>query len=136
MQNRLLFRGLADATMDTISKSQRSANMAAIRSTGTVPELVVRSALFRAGLRYRLHDKRLPGRSDIVFPARRLVVFVHGCFWHGCTKCIDGQRAVKSNTAYWSKKINGNCERDERNRQRLLNLGWHVEEIWECEVAD
>src|SRR5215469_15323761 len=122
-------------TMDTISKQRRSANMAAIRSTETTPELVVRSALFRAGLRYRLHDKKLPGRPDIVFAARRLVVFVHGCFWHGCTKCVDGRRAVKSNTAYWSQKIKNNRERDERNRQKLLDLGWRVEEIWECEVV-
>lgn len=121
--------------MDTISKGRRSANMAAIRSTGTTPELIVRRALFREGLRYRLHDKQLPGRPDIVFPSRRVVVFVHGCFWHGCTACIDGQRAVKSNRIYWARKIRSNQERDERNRKQLLDLGWRVEEIWECEAA-
>lgn len=122
--------------MDTISKQQRSANMAAIRSGGTSPEMVVRRALFRAGLRYRVHDKRLPGRPDVVFPSRYLVVFVHGCFWHGCAKCIDGLRAVKSNRRYWTKKIEGNRLRDERNRQKLLDLGWQVEEIWECETRN
>jgi DNA mismatch endonuclease, patch repair protein len=120
--------------MDRISKAQRSANMAAIKGKNTSPELIVRRALFKSGLRYRLHDRLLPGRPDIVFRGRRLVVFVHGCFWHGCTKCIDGTRAVKSNTAYWTNKRQGNRDRDERNRAKLKGLGWRIEEIWECEV--
>ena len=122
--------------MDTISRERRSANMAAIRSFGTAPEKAVRTAIFHAGLRYRLHDKRLPGKPDIVFPARMLAVFVHGCFWHGCTKCIDGRRAVKSNSEYWKKKISGNRERDERNRRKLREMGWSIEEIWECDTSD
>jgi DNA mismatch endonuclease (patch repair protein) len=120
--------------MDTISRLRRSRNMAAIRAIDTAPELIVRRALFKAGLRYRLHDKRLPGRPDIVFPGRQLLVFVHGCFWHGCTKCVDGTRAVKSNTAYWTQKIRTNQERDARNLQKLKAAGWRVEEIWECET--
>jgi DNA mismatch endonuclease (patch repair protein) len=124
------------ANMDRISKKQRSANMAAIKSAHTLPELRVRRALFQAGLRYRLHDGRLPGHPDIVFKGRRLVVFVHGCFWHGCTKCIDGVRDVKSNVDYWRIKIKSNRERDERNRKRLVESGWKVEEVWECECGD
>jgi len=122
--------------MDRISKARRSANMAAIRSTDTSPEIAIRRALFSKGLRYRLHDRSLPGRPDIVFRSRRLVVFVHGCFWHGCEKCIDGQRKVKTNAGYWSHKITSNRERDDRNRMKLRADGWRVEEIWECEVAD
>lgn len=121
--------------MDTISKDRRSKNMAAIRAVNTTPELAVRSALFAAGLRYRLHVKNLPGRPDIVFPSRRVAVFVHGCFWHGCKKCIDGTRTVKSNSAYWAKKVRSNQERDTRNLQKLELAGWHVEEIWECETG-
>ncbi len=122
--------------MDRISKARRSANMAAIRATNTSPEIAVRRALFKAGLRYRLHVKSLPGRPDIVMSGRRLVIFVHGCFWHGCTKCIDGKRAVKSNSVYWVEKVSSNRRRDNRNREALQNCGWHVEEIWECEVRD
>lgn len=121
--------------MDTLSRDQRSKNMAAIRSRDSSPELKVRRALFKAGLRYRLYDKRLPGRPDIVFPGRRLVVFVHGCFWHGCAKCVDGTRKVKSNKSYWAKKIQTNKERDARNIQKLISQGWRIEEIWECETA-
>src|SRR5947209_19136927 len=122
--------------MDRISPARRSANMAAIRATNTSPEMKVRSALFRAGLRYRLHDKTLPGRPDIVFRPRRLAVFVHGCFWHGCEKCVDGTRTVKSNSSYWTKKVRSNRERDQRHRAELLAAGWQVEDIWECEARD
>jgi DNA mismatch endonuclease, patch repair protein len=122
--------------MDRISKARRSANMAAIRSVNTGPELAVRTALFRAGLRYRLHRRDLPGRPDIVFPGRKIVLFVHGCFFHGCRKCVDGRRVVRSNTGYWTLKILSNRERDARNRKKLRRAGWQVLEIWECEAAD
>jgi DNA mismatch endonuclease (patch repair protein) len=122
--------------MDRISKARRSANMAAIRSANTQPEITVRRALFAAGLRFRLHRRDLPGRPDIVFPARKIVVFVHGCFWHGCPKCIDGKRAVKSNKSYWTAKVSGNKKRDKRNRRSLIRAGWRVEEIWQCETED
>jgi DNA mismatch endonuclease (patch repair protein) len=122
--------------MDTISKTRRSANMASIRSKDTKPELRVRRALHSAGFRYRLHAGKLPGRPDLVFKSRRTVVFVHGCFWHGCSKCVDGTRAVKSNSEYWKSKIAMNRERDERNRAKLVDDGWRVLEIWECQVDD
>jgi DNA mismatch endonuclease (patch repair protein) len=122
--------------MDTISATRRSQIMAAIRSKDTAPELAVRRYLHAAGLRYRLHRRNLPGRPDIVFPSRRICVFVHGCFWHGCSRCIDGRRSVKSNASYWNEKIAGNRQRDERHQQALTALGWSVFLIWECEARD
>ena len=88
------------------------------------------------GLRYRLHEAKLPGKPDLVFTGRRVCVFVHGCFWHGCPNCVDGTRAVKSNTAYWSAKITGNRERDARNMAALEQAGWQVVTIWECETQE
>lgn len=110
--------------------------MSRIRSSNTSPELAVRRYLHANGLRYRLHSKGLPGRPDIVFPTRRACVFVHGCFWHGCPRCIDGTRKVKSNVAFWEAKVRGNQERDERNTAKLEADGWSVAVIWECETSD
>lgn len=109
--------------------------MAAIRSKNTRPEIVVRRFLFGAGLRFRLHAKALPGKPDIIFPSRRIAVFVHGCFWHGCTKCVDGKRRVKSNSKYWTEKVSGNRLRDTRNKRALRAEGWKCVTIWECEVS-
>ena len=120
--------------MDKISSNQRRANMAAIRSKDTQPEMAVRKFLFRNGLRFRLHAKDLPGKPDIIFPSRKLAIFVHGCFWHGCKKCIDGKRTVKSNPDYWMSKIDGNRRRDRRNKRALRAAGWRSLTIWECEV--
>jgi DNA mismatch endonuclease (patch repair protein) len=121
--------------MDKISSNQRRANMAAIRSKDTQPELAVRKFLFRNGLRFRLHAKYLPGKPDIIFPSRKLAIFVHGCFWHGCKKCIDGKRMVKSNSDYWMSKVEGNRRRDSRNKRALRASGWNSLTIWECEVT-
>lgn len=120
---------------DKLSKKERSANMSRIRSTNTRPEIIVRRALHQAGLRFRLHAKELPGRPDVVFRPDRVCILVHGCFWHGCTKCVDGLRVVKSNSAYWSDKVAENKARDLRNRRALKELGWKVLEIWECETS-
>lgn len=122
--------------MDKISTIRRSANMAAIRSKNTKPEMAVRKFLFRSGLRFRLHAAGLPGRPDLVFPARRVAVFVHGCFWHGCKKCIDGTRKVKSNSAYWTQKVLQNQIRDRKNQQMLRKSGWQPITIWECEARN
>jgi DNA mismatch endonuclease (patch repair protein) len=124
------------ARMDTISTIRRRANMAAIRSKNTKPEIAVRQFLFRNGLRFRLHAKSLPGKPDIIFPSRRLAVFIHGCFWHGCKKCIDGKRKVKSNSEYWTEKVLGNRHRDRRNKSALREAGWTSLTIWECETHD
>jgi DNA mismatch endonuclease, patch repair protein len=122
--------------MDRISPEQRSANMAKIRSRNTKPELVVRRFLHSKGLRYKLHRTSLPGTPDLVFPGRQVCVFVHGCFWHGCPKCVDGTRAVKSNGDYWSAKVRRNQERDRRRAEELGAAGWKVLAIWECETGD
>lgn len=121
--------------MDIVSKKRRSEIMSKIRGKDTVPELRVRRYLHGLGLRYRLHRTDLPGRPDIVFPGRRLCVFVHGCFWHGCSQCIDGTRKVKSRIRYWKRKIRINQERDERNRVQLAGEGWNSLVIWECETT-
>jgi DNA mismatch endonuclease (patch repair protein) len=110
--------------------------MRRIRSRDTAPERIVRRYVFAAGLRYRLHRKNLPGRPDLVFASRATVLFVHGCFWHGCPSCVDGTRTVKSNTGYWTEKVRGNQARDLRNRHALEEAGWYVMTIWECETRN
>ncbi|MNY40335.1 Very short patch repair protein [compost metagenome] len=90
--------------------------------------------LHRMGFRFRIHRKDLPGRPDIVLPRHKKAVLVHGCFWHGhLCKIAPGP---KSNTAYWSPKIEANRSRDQRNRIALASLGWQVLELWECEIRD
>jgi DNA mismatch endonuclease, patch repair protein len=109
--------------------------MRAVRGKHTKPEMVVRKAAHRLGLRFRLHRKDLPGRPDLVFPKWRTVVFVNGCFWHG----HDGCRRAKlpsSNVAFWREKLSANVERDQRNYRELSKLGWHVEVIWQCDISD
>ncbi|EKA3901067.1 DNA mismatch endonuclease Vsr [Vibrio cholerae] len=114
---------------------QRSRTMRAVRSRDTKPELTVRRFLHAAGLRYILHDRRLPGSPDLVFPKYRTVVFVHGCFWHQHANCPAASRP-RSNTEYWSRKLTGNVERDARNRTSLEASGWRVLVIWECEIRE
>lgn len=120
--------------MDRLSTAKRSENMRRIRSTDTSPELTVRRFLHRAGFRYRLHPKSLPGKPDVVLPALRACVLIHGCFWHGCTKCIDGTRRVKTRSEYWTAKIRGNQDRDIKHIEVLKSLGWKVYVLWECEL--
>lgn len=113
----------------------RSRTMRAVKSANTAPELAVRKLLHNAGYRFRLHRKDLPGKPDIVFPARKKAVFVHGCFWHG-HDCKRGSNKPKSNTAYWAPKIERNMARDRRNIAALAELGWKAFEVWECELKD
>ena len=122
--------------MDKLSAEARSWNMSRIRSRDTSPEIAVRSVLHRGGLRYVLHKRDLPGRPDIVFTSRRACIFVHGCFWHGCPRCVDGTRRVRSNVSYWSQKIEGNKKRDARHVEQLTASGWTVFVLWECELSD
>ena len=119
--------------VDTVSKEARSKIMAKVVSEGTAPEMKVRRALFKAGFRFRLHSKDLPGKPDIVFPRKKFAVFVHGCFWHwhGCKR----SRMPRSNSEYWNQKIRGNIERDEQIQGRVQALGWHYRAIWECELS-
>ena len=119
---------------DNRTKDSRSRLMSRIGSKHTKPELVVRSLLHRLGYRYRLHRKDLPGRPDIVFIGRCMAIFVHGCFWHG-HGCKIG-KLPKTNLGFWKPKIERNRERDRENRSKLEELGWAVEEVWQCETED
>jgi DNA mismatch endonuclease (patch repair protein) len=115
----------------------RSAQMARIKGKDTQPEMRVRRALHKAGLRYRLHDKRLPGRPDIVFPSRKVVVLVQGCFWHRHPDpSCPLTRTPKSRLEFWRGKFAENQARDARNRVALEAAGWRVLEIWECQTGD
>jgi len=113
----------------------RSENMSRIRSKDTLPELAVRRAFSAAKLRYRLHDRRLPGNPDLVFVGQRTVVFVHGCFWHCHAGCRNFS-IPKTRSEWWAAKLARNKARDEEARVELEAAGWRVVVIWECEVAD
>jgi DNA mismatch endonuclease (patch repair protein) len=120
--------------MDTLTREQRSARMALIRSRDTKPEMAVRWLVHGMGYRYRLHQKNLPGCPDLVFRAKSKVIFVHGCFWHlhrGCANC----RPPKSRRRYWKPKLQRNAERDRQAQRKLRQLGWRCLVVWECELA-
>jgi DNA mismatch endonuclease (patch repair protein) len=118
--------------IDIMSPDRRSALMGRIRGTDTRPELFLRRMLHKFGYRYRLHQRELPGRPDIVFRGRRTVIFVHGCFWHrhGCSRAY----VPKSRRAFWRKKFERNVQRDQENQSRLAAEGWRVLVVWECEL--
>lgn len=118
---------------DTLTKAERSARMALIRGKDTKPELLVRSYLHRAGLRFTLHRGDLPGRPDVVLPKYATVVFVEGCFWHG-HHCQKG-RVPTTNSTFWADKVATNQARDLRNQRALRRAGWRVLRIWECQLA-
>ena len=120
---------------DVHSPEQRSFNMSRIRSADTQPEKKVRSILHKAGFRYRLHVKDLPGKPDIVLPKYRTVIFVHGCFWHRHKGCKFAYNP-KSRIDFWQKKFRDNVERDLRNAKALDELGWKRLVIWECETKN
>jgi len=113
---------------------QRSRTMRAVRSRDTAPEMVVRRFLHAAGLRYRLHDRHLPGIPDLVFASRRIALFVHGCFWHRHRGCKLA-RIPKSRVRFWTEKLEGNKRRDARNLARIRRLGWSSLVVWECQLA-
>lgn len=121
--------------MDIVTPEQRSAMMSKIRGRNTRPELRVRKTAHRLGLRFRLHRKDLPGTPDLVFPARRKAVFVHGCFWHSHGGCKYAYKP-KSNVAFWKDKLQKNLDRDIRAARELKTLGWDVIVIWECETRN
>ena len=118
---------------DVLTPSQRHRNMAAIRSVSTKPELKLRRELWHHGFRYRVNDKCLPGRPDIVLPKYRTVVFVHGCFWHGHKDCLTSH-IPETNTDYWTAKITRNQERDQEVWRKLEAKGWSVIIVWECQL--
>lgn len=119
---------------DVHTPAQRRFNMSRIRGKDTAPEMAVRRLVHGMGYRYRLHDRRLPGRPDLVFPSRRKVIFVHGCFWHR-HDCRFGQVRASTNAAFWEEKIDGNVARDTRNLSELAVIGWAYLVIWECETG-
>lgn len=118
---------------DNLSPESRRRAMSAVKSSGTTPEWTVRRLLHQAGFRYRLHHPELPGKPDLVLVRHRLVILVHGCYWHGHS-CARGNRLPKTNAAYWRAKISGNAARDKQQLRELRQLGWNVLVIWECQT--
>lgn len=120
--------------MPTSVKGARSKNMSSIRSSNTRPELFVRSYLHRIGLRFRLHDKSLPGSPDIVVPRLKTVIFVHGCFWHRHVGCAFTTTPA-TNVEFWARKFAENTSRDRRVVTSLHALGWRVRVLWACQLG-
>jgi DNA mismatch endonuclease (patch repair protein) len=118
---------------DVHSKTIRSYNMSRIRSKNTKPEILVRKFLFSKGFRYKLHDKNLPGKPDIILPKYKTAIFVNGCFWHGHVGC-KYYVVPKSRTEWWLNKINSNISRDTQKHAKLKKEGWKVIVIWECKL--
>lgn len=122
---------------DTLTIAERSERMRRVRGKDTKPELMVRRLVHRLGYRFRLHRKDLPGKPDLVFPGRRKVIFVHGCFWHRHPEpTCPLARLPKSRLEFWLPKLEANRERDVRNLRSLESLGWQALVIWECETKD
>jgi len=120
---------------DVLTPEQRRRCMAAIRGKDTKPEKIVRSLAHRMGYRFRLHRKDLPGRPDLVFPCRRKVIFVHGCFWHQHPGCRFASRPA-TRPEFWAKKLSGNRARDRRVQAELRRQGWKVLVVWECQTRN
>lgn len=121
--------------MDKLTPKQRSEVMSRVKGINTAPELAVRRALHSMGYRFRLHRKDLPGKPDIVLPKYHLCLFVHGCFWHqhkGCARATVPQ----TNWEFWAQKFEKNCRRDESIASALLQAGWRVCVIWECQTKN
>ena len=122
---------------DTLTPKERSERMSRIRSKDTKPEMIVRRLVYGMGYRYRLHRRNLPSIPDLVFPSRKKVIFVHGCFWHrhpdpGCKLA----RLPKSRLDFWKPKLEANRQRDLENIHKLSRQGWEVLVVWECEIDD
>jgi len=119
--------------MAAVNESARRKIMQGNKGKNTKPEIAVRKALHQLGGRFRLHRKDLPGNPDIVMPGRNLCIFVHGCFWHQHSGCYLASNPRK-NTAFWTAKFDANKARDQRNTERLIEMGWSVAVVWECEL--
>lgn len=118
---------------DIYSKEKRSIIMSKISSKNTKPEILVRKYLFAHGFRFRVNDKRLPGKPDILLPKYKSIIFVNGCFWHGHRNCKDSTLPT-SNADYWRNKIESNIERDKREQMQLEQMGYKVFIIWQCQL--
>lgn len=111
--------------------------MRQVRGKNTKPEMVVRRMVHGMGFRYRLHRRDLPGIPDLVFPSRKKVIFIHGCFWHRHPDpACKLARLPKSRLDFWLPKLEGNKKRDGRNQRALLDRGWQILVVWECEIGD
>ncbi|MDX1460586.1 MAG: very short patch repair endonuclease [Xanthomonadales bacterium] len=117
--------------VDIVDKKTRSRMMSGIRGKNTKPERLIRSALHRAGFRFALHARKLPGKPDVVLPRWNVVVFVHGCFWHRHERCHYASTPA-SRPDFWQKKFASNVDRDARNIRELEDIGWRVAVVWEC----
>ena len=120
---------------DIVDAPSRSRMMSGIRGKNTKPEILVRSALFKVGFRFRLHRKDLPGAPDIVLPKWKVAIFVHGCFWHLHSGCANA-RIPATRTEFWAAKLGANVERDRKAFIRLAEAGWRVLVVWECLTRD
>ena len=120
---------------DIWDKNKRSEVMSRIRSKNTKPEILLRSLLFKEGFRFRIHNKELSGKPDIVLKKYNTVIFVHGCFWHYHEECNEG-RIPDTNSKFWKEKLSKTIERDKRHRQTLEENGWKVIVVWECELEN
>ena len=121
--------------MDIVNKQTRSKMMSNIKSKNTKPEIIVRSLLHQKGFRFRLHDKKLPGKPDIVLKKYNAVVFIHGCYWHRHENCRLTS-TPKQNAEFWNKKFSDNIHRDNEVYYQLKKLGWRTAIIWECCIRD
>jgi len=119
---------------DVFSTEERSRIMSRVRGGNTRPEKIVRSFLHAHGFRFRLHDRSLPGKPDIVLRRHHTVVLVNGCFWHGHGQCRKGRKLPEANAEFWRTKIAQNKARDGRAKTTLQEMGWNVVVIWECEA--
>lgn len=119
--------------VDHVDSSTRSKIMASVHSKDTKPEIKVRKIAHALGYRFRLHRADLPGKPDLVFPSRRKVIFVHGCFWHRHSRCRYATMP-KTRTEFWERKFLANTARDRRNWRELRKLGWDVLTVWQCEL--
>ena len=120
---------------DVVDVATRSRMMASIRAKDTRPELLVRRYLHATGLRFRLHDRRLPGSPDLVLPGHRVAIFVNGCFWHRHQGCAYAS-VPATRPEFWAAKFSGNVARDQRKTAALVGSGWRVITVWECDTSD
>lgn len=122
-----------DSKMDIVTRKQRSRMMSGIKGKNTKPERLLRSALHKLGFRFRIQQKDLPGKPDIVLPKYKTIIFVHGCFWHRHPGCKYAY-TPKSNIEFWTNKLDGNVVRDGLTKKALEDMGWRVLIVWECEI--
>jgi len=121
--------------MDKLTPRQRTEVMSKVKGRNTVPEIKVRQALHAMGYRFRLHRSDLPGKPDITLARHGVCIFVHGCFWHRHPDCLRAT-TPQTNSEFWARKLSGNVERDQRSATALIQAGWRVCVIWECETKD